>query len=88
MTTFTIVSDNNITAFGTAEEATAATATPLDRFSVPDVRYLEARQQFEGFRPIGAGAANRRIVVALSPVLHIVGFHRSAASFRIGSFAG
>jgi hypothetical protein len=26
--------------------------------------------------------------VALSPVLHIVGFHRSAASFRIGSFAG
>jgi hypothetical protein len=33
MTTFTIDSENNITAFGSAEEAAAATATPFDSFS-------------------------------------------------------
>ena len=31
--TFTIDNDNNITAFGSAEEATAATATPFDSFA-------------------------------------------------------
>ena len=30
MTTFTIDSENNITAFGSAEEAAAATTTPFD----------------------------------------------------------
>jgi len=33
MTTFTIDNDNNITAFGTQEEATATTATPFDTFA-------------------------------------------------------
>jgi hypothetical protein len=33
MTTFTIDEQNNITAFGSADEAAAATATPFDRFS-------------------------------------------------------
>src|ERR1035438_1579576 len=33
MTTFTIDSDNNITAFGTPEEAAATTATPFDTFA-------------------------------------------------------
>jgi hypothetical protein len=33
MTTFTIDTDNNITAFGSAEEAAAATATPFDTFA-------------------------------------------------------
>ncbi len=33
MTTFTIDSDNNITAFGSAEEAAAATTTPFDSFA-------------------------------------------------------
>ena len=33
MTTFTIDNDNNIRAHGTPEEATAASATPLDSFS-------------------------------------------------------
>jgi len=33
MTTFTIDTDNNITAFGTPEEATAATTTPFDSFT-------------------------------------------------------
>jgi hypothetical protein len=33
MTTFTIDIDNNISAFGSAEEAAAATATPIDSFS-------------------------------------------------------
>jgi Protein of unknown function (DUF3489) len=33
MTTFTIDEHNNITAFGSKEEATAATATPLDSFT-------------------------------------------------------
>jgi hypothetical protein len=33
MTTFTIDEQNNITAFGSAEEAAAATATPFDSFS-------------------------------------------------------
>ena len=33
MTTFTIDQQNNITAFGSAEEAAATTATPLDSFS-------------------------------------------------------
>jgi hypothetical protein len=33
MSTFTIDSDNNITAFGSVEEAAAATATPFDSFS-------------------------------------------------------
>lgn len=33
MTTFTIDSDNNITAFGSAEEAAAATTTPFDTFA-------------------------------------------------------
>ena len=33
MTTFTIDNDNNIMAHGTPEEATAASATPLDSFS-------------------------------------------------------
>jgi hypothetical protein len=33
MTTFTIDEQNNITAFGSAEEAAATTATPFDRFS-------------------------------------------------------
>ena len=33
MTTFTIDSDNNITAFGTPEEAAAATTTPFDSFT-------------------------------------------------------
>jgi hypothetical protein len=33
MTTFTIDEQNNITAFGSAEEAAAATATPLDSFA-------------------------------------------------------
>ena len=35
MTTFTIDEQNNITAFGSAEEAAAATATPFDSFSQP-----------------------------------------------------
>jgi hypothetical protein len=33
MTTFTIDTDNNITAHGTPEEAAATTATPLDSFA-------------------------------------------------------
>jgi hypothetical protein len=33
MTTFTIDSDNNITAFGTPEEAAATTTTPFDTFA-------------------------------------------------------
>src|ERR1700724_3017119 len=33
MTTFTIDEQNNITAFGSAEEAAATTATPFDSFS-------------------------------------------------------
>jgi hypothetical protein len=33
MTTFTIDNDNNITAFGSAEEAAAATTTPFDTFA-------------------------------------------------------
>jgi len=33
MTTFTIDTDNNITAFGSAEEAAAATTTPFDSFA-------------------------------------------------------
>jgi hypothetical protein len=33
MTNFTIDSDNNITAFGSAEEAAAATTTPFDTFA-------------------------------------------------------
>ena len=33
MTTFTIDEQNNITAFGSADEAAAATATPVDSFS-------------------------------------------------------
>jgi hypothetical protein len=33
MTTFTIDTDNNITAFGTPEEAAAATTTPFDSFA-------------------------------------------------------
>ena len=33
MTTFTIDSDNNITAFGSAEEAAATTTTPFDTFA-------------------------------------------------------
>ena len=33
MTTFTITSDNNITAFGSGEEAAAATTTPFDTFA-------------------------------------------------------
>jgi hypothetical protein len=33
ITTFTIDSDNNITAFGSAEEAAAATTTPFDSFA-------------------------------------------------------
>ena len=33
MTTFTIDTDNNITAHGTPEEAAATTATPLDTFA-------------------------------------------------------
>jgi hypothetical protein len=33
MTTFTIDSDNNITAFGTPEEAAATTSTPFDTFA-------------------------------------------------------
>jgi hypothetical protein len=33
MTTFTIDTENNITAHGTPEEAAAATATPFDSFS-------------------------------------------------------
>jgi hypothetical protein len=33
MTTFTIDSENNITAFGSAEEAAAATSTPFDSFA-------------------------------------------------------
>jgi hypothetical protein len=33
MTTFTIDSDNNITAFASAEEASAATTTPFDSFA-------------------------------------------------------
>jgi Protein of unknown function (DUF3489) len=33
MSTFTIDSENNITAFGSAEEAAAATSTPFDSFS-------------------------------------------------------
>jgi Protein of unknown function (DUF3489) len=33
MTTFTIDNDNNITAFGSAEEAAATTATPFDTFA-------------------------------------------------------
>jgi hypothetical protein len=33
MTTFTIDTDNNITAFGSAEEAAAATATPFETFA-------------------------------------------------------
>ena len=33
MTTFTIDNDNNITAFGTPEEAAAATTTPFDSFA-------------------------------------------------------
>jgi hypothetical protein len=33
MTTFTIDTDNNITAFGTQEEAAAATTTPFDSFT-------------------------------------------------------
>ena len=33
MTTFTIDSDNNITAFASAEEAAAATTTPFDSFA-------------------------------------------------------
>ena len=33
MTTFTIDNDNNITAFGSAEEAAAATTTPFDSFA-------------------------------------------------------
>jgi hypothetical protein len=33
MTTFTIDSENNITAFGTAEEAAATTTTPFDTFA-------------------------------------------------------
>ena len=33
MTTFTIDTDNNITAFGSAEEAAAATTTPFDTFA-------------------------------------------------------
>jgi len=35
MTTFTIDTDNNITAHATPEEATAATTTPFDSFSSP-----------------------------------------------------
>ena len=33
MTTFTIDNDNNITAFGSAEDAAATTATPFDTFA-------------------------------------------------------
>ena len=33
MTTFTIANDNNITAFGTPEEAAATTTTPFDTFA-------------------------------------------------------
>ena len=33
MTTFTIDNDNNITAFGSAEEAAATTTTPFDPFA-------------------------------------------------------
>jgi len=33
MTTFTIDSENNITAFGTPEEAAATTTTPFDTFA-------------------------------------------------------
>ena len=33
MTIFAIDSDNNITAFGSAEEAAAATTTPFDSFA-------------------------------------------------------
>ena len=43
MTTFTIDNDNNISAFGSAEEATAATATPFDNFSSqPELATLAA----------------------------------------------
>jgi hypothetical protein len=33
MTTFTITNENNITAFGSAEEAAATTTTPFDTFA-------------------------------------------------------
>jgi hypothetical protein len=36
MTTFTIDSENNITAFGTPEEAAATTTTPFDNLRQPE----------------------------------------------------
>ena len=58
MTTFTIDNDNNIAAFGTPEEAAAASSTPFDTFASenelaelaanwPDAVYLIASLQAE-----------------------------------------
>ena len=50
--------------------------------SVPDVGDLEARHQFEGFGPVGARVAgDRRLGVALGPVLHVAGLGGSADCF-------
>ncbi len=47
---------------------------------VPDVGDLQARDEFEGFRPIGARVpGDGRLGVALGPVLHVAGLGGPAA---------
>jgi hypothetical protein len=50
MTTFTIDDQNSITAFGSAEETTAATATPFDSFL--------ARRNWRDWWPAGPPSAS------------------------------
>jgi hypothetical protein len=65
MTTFTIDTDNNITAFGSAEEAAAATTTPFDTFASqkelaalaaawPAERLLAIWNSLPGVKPVKA----------------------------------
>jgi hypothetical protein len=74
MTTFTIDEQNNITAFGSAEEAAAATATPFDSFASqkqladlmaaaeslwdPRIKHQEARLDFR----FDVSFSNRRVI--------------------------
>src|ERR1700733_245625 len=47
---------------------------------MPDISNLEARQQFEGFRPIGAGIArDRRLGVAFGAFLQVARLRRAVA---------
>jgi hypothetical protein len=65
MTTFTIDTDNNITAFGTPEEAAAATTTPFDSFASqkelaalaaawPAERLMASWNSLPGVKPVKA----------------------------------